>query len=71
MTGGWDTCGIAVTLNFRKKNWLGKSNGSMKRVLGFSPETFNYSGDAPAMAIDVWLSALVWKTKKGRRRKVG
>ncbi len=42
-TGGWDTGIAAGVLDFRKVKGLGKSNGSVKRVLGFAPDTFHSS----------------------------
>ncbi len=43
MTGGWDTGVAAGVLDFRKVKGLGKSNGNVKRVFGFGPDTSNSS----------------------------
>ena len=63
MTGGWDTGTAAWVLDFRKVKGLGKSNGRVKRVLGFAPDTFKSSMDVPAVTSGVTATAGAWGAK--------
>ncbi len=56
-TGGWDTGVAAGIRDFRKVNGLGKSNGRVKRVLGFAPDTFKSSMDVLAVTSGVTATA--------------